>query len=350
MKKSVIAIVLAVATLVTFIIPAAAWTWEEDGKFQVPSYDVAIVDEGTITIDGKMDSAYTNSQKIVADKEHPFRRAGQESVWGDLRGNFFAYVVVDVNGMYIYAEIEDITIFETLDTNAQSGDRFQIYFDWCPAEQMHPTAEKMYSDYLLDGTTFEPDNDHWDTNSSYLLMWGGMRGQQYIGNLSYDYRDNVTGTWGFGPAQALGLEGDKMVEAATALTATGWKLETFIPWRDNEQSEAIARGEQFHCGVGFQASDDVDIDDMVSPGVEYDAGGMYDTRYEHGINYYNGYSRLPDLIWGEYPDGYFDVVGGGAAEPGDVIDTSDAVIAVVASLAVAGAGVALFSKKRNEEN
>lgn len=349
MKKAIIAIVLAVATLITFILPTSAWTWEEDGKFEIGSYDIAIVEEGKITIDGNMEADYTNSQKIVSNEEHPFKRGGAEAIWGDIKGNFFAYVVVDVNGMYIYAEIEDSTMYETLDTNAQTGDRFQIYFDWCPAEQMHPTSEKMYSDYLLDGTKFEPDNNEWTTNSSYLLMWG-MHSAQYIGNISYDYRDNVTGTWGFGPVYALGLEGDGMIESVTAEIKGGWKLETFIPWRDDTQKEAIARGEQFHCGIGFQTGDDCDIDDMVYPGREQDAGGKYDTRYEIGINYYNCYSRLSDLRWGEYPEGYFDVVQGGGSEPGDTIDTSDAVIAVVASLAVAGAGVVLFSRKRKEEN
>ena len=348
MKKSIIAIVLAIATLVTFIIPASAWTWEEDGKFEVPSYDVSIVDEGTIVIDGKMETAYTDSQKIVSNEEHPYKRYGYEAIWGDIKASFFAYVVVDVNGMYIYAEIEDSTMFDTLDTNAQSGDRFQIFFDWCPAEMMHPTSEKMYADYLLDGTKFEPSVDEYSISSSYLSMWGS-KGDQFLGNISYDYKDTMYGTWGFGPAQALGIEGDKAVDFVTGETSNGWKLETFIPWRDDTQKEAIAAGQQFHCGIGFQCSDDADVDDMVSPGVELEAGSKYDQRYEVGMNYYNNYGSLADLRWGEYPEGYFNVAGG-SDEAGDIIDTSDAIIAVVASLAVAGAGVVLFSRKRKEDN
>ena len=140
-----------------------------------------------------------------------------------------------------------------------------------------------------------------------------------------------------------------MVETVTGEINGGWKLETFIPWRDDAQKEAIARGEQFHCSIGFQYSDDADIDDMVSPGKEVDAGAHYDRRADIGLNYWNCYSALADLIWGEYPEGYFDIVSGGTSEPGDVIDTSDAVIAVVASLAIAGAGVVIFSKKRKDE-
>ena len=350
MKKSIIAIVLAVATLVTFIIPASAWTWEEDGKFEVASYDVAIVEEGTIAIDGKLEAAYTDSQKIVSDNVNIFKRTipDYSSIWSYGLPKFFAYIVVDVTGMYIYVEIEDTTIFDVLDTDPQSGDHMQIYFDWCPAEQMHPTSAQMYADYLLDGTTFEPDKESWSTDSSYKLMWG-INGFQYIGNISYDYQNNVRGVWGFGPAQALGLDGSGMVETYTELIPGGWKLETFIPWRDELQKEAIARGEQFHCGIGLSAGDDTDIDDFVTPGVQQDVVSTFDQRHEIGGNYWNCYSSLADLRWGEYPEGYFDAVGGGS-EPADVIDTSDAILAVVASLAVAGAGVVLFSKKRTEEN
>ena len=349
MKKSIVAIVLVIATLVTFIIPTSAWTWEDDGKFEVASYDVAIVEEGTIVVDGKMETAYTDSQKIVSDDKNIYKRPGYEAIWSDGLPSFFAYIVVDVTGLYIYAEIKDNTIFDVLDTDPQTGDHMQIFFDWCPPEQMHPTTEQMYADYLLDGTTFEPNKEEWKIDSSYKTMWGTL-GFQYLGNISYDYRDNVRGVWGFGPAQALGFDGNGMVEYACAITGDGWKMETFIPWREDAQKEAIARGEQFHCGIGFSAGDDTDIDEMVTPGKQQDVVSTFDQRYEIGGNYWNSYSSLADLRWGEYPEGYFDAANGGTNEPGEIIDTSDAIIAVVASLAVAGAGVVLFSRKRKEEN
>ena len=90
MKKSLIALVLAVATLVTFIIPASAWSWENDGKFEVASYDVAIVEEGTIVIDGKMEAAYTDSQKIISDGKNYYKRAGYDPIWANAKGDFFA--------------------------------------------------------------------------------------------------------------------------------------------------------------------------------------------------------------------------------------------------------------------
>ena len=344
MKKSIIAIVLAIATLVTFIIPASAYDmewWVTQENFEIPAYDVVIVEDGTIVIDGKMDSAYADSQRIESHPEQ-YRRDKYQQVWADVKADFFAYIVVDVNGLYIYAEIEDGTIFDTLDTNAQSGDRLQVYFDWTTPEMMHPSAEQMYEDYLLDGTIWEPLQNP----SPYLSMWG-ISGQQYLGNISIDYRDNVYGTWGFGPAQSLGIDGNGMVEVATTITKNGWTGEMFVPWREDAQKEAIANGEQFHCGIGIQVSDDADIDELVSPGVEMDAGAAYDRKYDIGLHYWNRYSSLADVIWGEYPEGYFNVAGADQT-PADVIDTSDVIIPVVAALAVAGAGVVIFSKKRKE--
>ena len=61
MKKSILAIVLAIATLVTFIVPASAWSWITDGKCEVASYKASLIKElnedGTskIVLDGEMD-------------------------------------------------------------------------------------------------------------------------------------------------------------------------------------------------------------------------------------------------------------------------------------------------------
>ena len=48
MKKSIIAIVLAVATLVTFIVPASAWSWKDDAQFEVAQHNAPIVEDGAI--------------------------------------------------------------------------------------------------------------------------------------------------------------------------------------------------------------------------------------------------------------------------------------------------------------
>ena len=356
MKKSIIAIVLAIATLVTFIIPASAWSWKTDGKYEVGSYKAALLTEaGQITIDAEMEDVYRDGDKIETyPDEEPYRR-GQWQDYQEIldvtRGEFFAYVAVDPAGLYIYAEIVDETIFDTdRDGNANEGDMLQIYLDWCEPDpdpmmdMVHPSSTAMYNQYLMEGT-------HWEESFNYRGMYGAT-GMMYLGWVAGDYHETVTTAWGFTPANALGLYADKAIEYAADFTNDGWKCEWFIPWREESQSERIARGEQFHCGIGFQAADDSDLYDVVdyteggNPMPEKSVGITFDQRKEIGLSYYVGYASLCDLMWADsYPDGYF----GADANIGEEIDTSDSVIAIVAALGVAGAGVVLFSRKKKED-
>ena len=353
MKKSIIAVVLAIATLVTFIIPASAWSWKDDGKFQVGSYNVARVETGTIKVDGILEDAYRSGDKLETyPDESPYRRGGFEEVWDLAKGNFWAYVAVDPTGLYLYAEIEDDTIFDSnRDGNANEGDMIQIYLDWCepsedPAYDMaHPSAQAMYNQYLLEGT-------NWETTFDYRGMYGAT-GMMYLGWIAIDYHDQVTSAWGFSPYQALGLMADKSIEYATEVIGGGWKCEVFIPWREESQGERVAAGEQFHCGLGIQVADDSDLYDVVDyqengkPMPEKSVGITFDQRKEMGLSYYIGYASLADIMWADsYPDGYWG--DDDTSMGGETIETSDTVIAVVAALAVAGAGVVLFSKKRED--
>lgn len=356
MKKSIIAVVLAIATLVTFIIPASAWSWDSDGKFEVASYNAALVEAGTIKVDCVKEDAYLDGDMISSyQDETPYKRGE----WNDhpeiqelADANFIAYVAVDTDGMYIYAEIEDATIFDAdRDGNANEGDMLQLYFDWCEPnnedpmyDMVHPSATAMYNQYLLEGV-------RWEQAFNYRSMYGAT-GMMYLGWVAGDYHNVVTGAWGFSPYNALGMYADKAIEYASDLTSSGWKCEWFIPWRDEEQSAKISRGEQFHCGLGFQAADDSDLYDVV----DYQEGGVsvpeksigirFDQRREIGLGYYINYASLADIRWGEYPEGYLreeeETLGG------EEIDTSDSIIAVVAALAVAGAGVVLFSRKKED--
>ena len=90
MKKTIIAIILAVATLATLVLPtSAAWSWADDGEYQVASYNVPIVEEGTITVDVELDAAYLNGTKITSyPDEAPYKRGGYDSVWDDADGTF----------------------------------------------------------------------------------------------------------------------------------------------------------------------------------------------------------------------------------------------------------------------
>ena len=342
MKKTIIAIVVAIATLITCILPAAAWSWADDGEYEVASYSVPIVEEGAIEIDVELDAEYLQGTKISNfDDEEPYKRGGYGGVWDDADGTFFAYIAVDVNGMYIYAEINDHTIFETTNSDANDGDMFQIYFDWCTPDIAHPLPEARYLDYVENGNV-------WDPQSNYKSLYT-VGGLQYLGWISCDYYGVVTASGGFNPYTALGPEATDSALCEAKLIDGGWACEWFIPWRDDEQKTMIANGEQFHCGIGFQSCDDSDLEDLCTPGKEQSVGIMFDQRKELGLSYYADYSMLADVMWADsYPEGYWEgtyTPGGTDEEPPE---SSDTIFAVVAALVVAGAGVVVFARKKKD--
>ena len=339
MKKTLIALLLAFATLATLVLPAsAAWSWADDGAYEVATYNVPIVEEGTITVDVELDAAYLEGTKITSyPDEEPYKRGGYESVWEDADGTFEAYIAVDVTGMFIYAVINDHTIFESTNGDANDGDMFQIYFDWCTPDILHPQPEDRYKEYIELGNV-------WDPKSNYKSLYT-VGGLQYLGWLSCDYYGVIANSGGFAPYSALGPEATDSVICQSKLVEGGWACEWFIPWRDDEQKDAIARGEQFHCGIGFQSCDDSDVDQLVTPDAEKSVGIMFDQRKELGLQYYADYSMLADVMWADsYPEGYFE--GTYTPEQPEQPESSDTVFAVVAALVVAGAGVVIFSKKK----
>ena len=135
------------------------------------SYNAAIVDDYSIIVDAELDAGYTTGTKITSyQDEEPYKRSDWNAYpWIQelADADFFAYIAVDTEGMYIYAEIEDATIFdEDRDGNANEGDYIQIYLDWCEpnADPMlnmkHPSPEEMYEQYLLEGTKWENTFDY----------------------------------------------------------------------------------------------------------------------------------------------------------------------------------------------
>ena len=342
MKKSILAIVLAVATLVTFILPVSAddWNWRDDGKFEVSTWNASIVRDGSIKVDAELEAEYLGGTKIV-DVGEPYKRGGYEDVWEIGSAKFEAYVAVDTSGMFIYVEVEDNTIFaaDKVDTDGNSGDCVQIYLDWCTPDIAHPFPEVMYADYIATGTK-------WDY-ATYRTMYG-VSGLQYLGWLSADYHGVLSAAWGFSPASALGPKGTDAVGYQAKIVEGGWACEFFVPWRDAEQKAMIAEGHQFHCGLGFQVNDDADLDDTITPGKHENNTITFDMRKEVGLSYYADYSKLPNIMWADdYPEGYWE----GTYVPPVVeegVDTGDTVVAIVAALAVAGAGVVLFSRKKED--
>ena len=367
MKKSIIAVILAIATLATFMVPASASavTWNEVENCEVPTYEVKIAEAGSIKVDANMENEYLGGDLIESFEEDEkwIRNAwkGYQNIIDVTRGDFWARIAVTTEGMFIYAEIEDITMFPTnRDNDPNEGDMIQIYMDWCePAygdqvfggiDMMHPSPEAMYNFYTLNG-------QDWETANSYRTLWG-YNGMMYLGWIAADYHNVIKGSWGFSGVKNLGMTGDKAVEYTSAKMGNeGWKCEFFIPWRDEFQAERIARGEQFHCSIGFQIGDDSDLRDEVdfwedrdgdgekeTEVLEKSVGVTFDQRKSVGLEYYIGYTSLADLKWGEYPEGYF----GEEVNTGVPVETSDSIIAIVAALCVAGAGVVLFSRKKED--
>ena len=333
MKKSILAVVLSIAMLVTCALPAfaeeAKWTWADDG-YTVAQWYAPVVDAGTINVDGQLDDAYLNATKIESfeDDEPYFRGGVYEPLAGDAdAAKFVAYITVDTTGMYVWAEIIDKTMFETTNTNGNDGDCFQIYFDWTPEEYMHPTPEAR--------AEMEAAGNKW-SDSTYKNTYGsGLASMQYLGWLSGDYNGVVGGSAGFAPHDQIGENFEGIKYAATK-GENKWTCEYFVPWRDADQKAAIAAGELFHCSIGFQACDDADIDDTCSPGTEENCYIKFDQIKGLGLSYWADYSMLADVVW----------TGTTPPPPPHNPGTSDSVIAIVAALAVAGAGLAFFSKKR----
>jgi hypothetical protein len=168
---------------------------------------------------------------------------------------------------------------------------------------------------------------------------------------------------GFNPHTALGPDATDSVLLETKLIDGGWACEWFIPWRDEVQKQAVLLPYLDACwcdesygysskygyfysriGIGFQACDDSDIEDIISPGKEENVGLKFDQRRELGLSYWADYSMLADVRWEGRGD---DNTHSHEPDPGNP-NTSDSAISIICALAVAGAGVVIFSKKKAE--
>lgn len=351
MKKTLLIMFVIVIMLLNFTIPAYAWNWYEDAKCEVAEYYVYFAEEGEIKIDGERDEVYLKSTKIKSyeDEAPYFRYSKYYDEYKDItKGQFVAYVAIDTLGMYIYAEIEDMTIFEELDDDGNTGDCFQIYFDWCTPDIAHPSPKELYEMYMLDGQGW----NYREYKSTY-----GVCGLQYIGWLSCDYKNNIKGRFGFEPFNALGPESTGSVLLETKLIDGGWACEWFVPWRDDQQIKMLLKPYsnqtqgcvvyevETYLGIGFQACDDSDIDNVITPDVEENVGLRFDQRKELGLSYWADYSRLADIKCAESPNICFPPETPSEQPDPPVVNTSDTVFAVALALVVSGAGVVVFSKK-----
>lgn len=276
MKKRILSVILTVIvaaqTLSMLIIPTNAWSWDTDGKYKVNSYNASIVSDGTITVDAKLDHLYLTGTKIT-NHNVPFVRSSYSAEAKALAdGTFFAYVAADTKGMYIYTEVNDKTIASSLNTNGNDGDMVNIYFDWV---NNHPTPEERTSGWSA---------------SDYMSTYGK---DQNLGWLSADYKGNIKGSRGFASYNMFGPNKNQAAVYKYRLTDSGWACEWFIPWKDEAQSKAIAKGEQIPCGIGFEVGDDSELSD----GNEQNVNIYYDQRHEICTGYYADYSKLSDITF-----------------------------------------------------
>ncbi len=176
MKKRIISIALIVAMVVAMI-PAtllSAFAAAYDGHGN--GYDVYVSDK-ELTLDGKMDAAYANSEKIVQGYRHT---AGAD---------FEAYAVATATGVYYFASVIDSTVSVSDETTwgIGSGDKLQIYM------QVANTV-----------TTGEGDSAVTET-------------QYAMGYFDCDYAHEAS-------AQKAG------VKNASVFTDAGYDIEIFVPW------------------------------------------------------------------------------------------------------------------------
>ena len=338
MKKTLLAVFLCVAMLVSVALPAF-------GAFDLANinkYSVYVTDE-KITVDGNPDDVYyksTKIQSIVTDDRYYRGKDDNgvslpDEVKAAAKGEFIAYIVATKDGLYVYAEIDDTTMHPNdpdYDTDPTTGDGFQLYLDWVPDEFA------CSKDVLP------------DPNSDVYRQTYGMGSGQYLGWIHIDYDNNVRSAWGFDGFIAQGGE-----TATRIREGEGWACELFIPWREPVEgidaeggmSGLIQAKKQFNCNIGFQSCDDsYTKEQAMDPAydrirdeviVEKNTTLLFDQVPDHGLAYWWNYELLSVLQFN---------YGEGGEDPNP--PTSDATVAIVAALVVAGAGLAVLTMKKKE--
>jgi LPXTG-motif cell wall-anchored protein len=92
-------------------------------------------------------------------------------------------------------------------------------------------------------------------------------------------------------------------------------------------------------GIGFQACDDSDINNVISPDKEENIGIRFDQRKELGLSYWADYSMLADIVWSERLE---------KVPSESTVETSDSMPAILVALVLSGAGIVVFSKKKKD--
>ena len=208
-----------------------------------------LIGVGTAVVDGEYDEAYAAGQKISTRTflGKPYFQKGQPNV--------DATIIHDDKGLYIYATVEDTTIYdhEFYKVGDEGNDNVQFYIDFA-------------RDYEEKGVT----------GDKYKAT--GTDGSRRLGFVGVGPTGVVYSAWGFKIKTADGVKvTDPEIQAAAKLIDGGYVIEVFIPFAGEDIMGDIV-------GIGMQLNDDTNQDHKVDL-------NRWDIYY--GWNYYNMYENLP---------------------------------------------------------
>ena len=262
MKKRIISVFLAVIMIV-LAAPALAVNAFDDDLIDDVRYNVYTSSQ-YIYVDGRIDKAYYGSSKIVS--------FGADSTW-------YAYSVATLDGFYVFAHVEDLTMNNALDQDASTGDGIAIYLDWTPYGYSH-TDLVAGEDYI----------------NSFANQVGTVFAD-YEGNIAADKDFEYVAEKGSVSVNKLhNVEWDELDEKTQFI---GYNIEVFIPYTDYMLTVVATQSDRYHFGLGIQVNDDLTYD-----GIDMADSCSYDT--ENGENYASGFELLSDVelkYAGEMPVG-----------------------------------------------
>ena len=236
----------------------------------VPEVLVIAYSETGAKLDAYKDAAYANGVEFIINN-------GWSNNPADYAHNGAkAWVITDGTGLYVYAEVEDSTIYP-LEARGD-GDMVQVYVD-----MVNDAAETG-----LTGTAYKQTGK--DQNKKLGICWVGPDG-------------TYTGSWGYG--------GVAEVAGTARAIDGGYACELYIPFPENVNKL---------IGIGFEVHDDTDGDGKRNA-IWYDRadGGSYWNNYE-GLTRYEvaaageaTVTAIPFSAKGLHLDAYKDVIYGSNA-------------------------------------
>ncbi len=204
-----------------------------------------LIGVGTAVVDGEYDEAYAAGQKISTRNflGKPYFKKGQPNV--------DATIIHDDKGLYIYATVEDTTIYdhEFYQEGNEGNDNVQFYIDFA-------------RDYEEKGVT----------GGDYKAT--GTAGSRRLGFVCVGPTGVVYSNWGFKAADGTV---DPEIKAAAKRIDGGYVIEVFIPFASEDIMGDIV-------SIGMQLNNDTNQDHAVDI-------NRWDIYY--GWGYYYMYENLP---------------------------------------------------------